>query len=132
MTHKSMRGKSVDMDTLKLVNEKTVAVGNMKVNARGDRLGKGGQIVKTADKVAQEYYKDNPKATKRLSLKDTVDANLEEIVETPKAAPPKAKAKAKKKDVFNEAGDIIIPESDDELLAEPEIEDEPKDEKKGV
>ena len=34
--YKSSRGKSVDMGALRLKNEKERAVGNMKVNARGD------------------------------------------------------------------------------------------------
>ena len=40
-----MRGKPVDMDLLMKKNELTPAVGNAKVNARGDQLGAGGQIL---------------------------------------------------------------------------------------
>ena len=46
--HKSARGVAVDMDRLRLANETAIAVGNMKVNARGDQLGPGGKIVKTS------------------------------------------------------------------------------------
>ena len=46
-TYTSMRGKEIDMEKLTLKNETTPAVGNMKVNARGDELGKGGKIVNT-------------------------------------------------------------------------------------
>ena len=34
--HRSMRGKQVDMDLLRKRNELTPAVGNARVNARGD------------------------------------------------------------------------------------------------
>jgi hypothetical protein len=44
-TYKSARGKEVDLNKLVARNELTPAVGNMKVNARGDKLGPGGQIV---------------------------------------------------------------------------------------
>jgi hypothetical protein len=37
--YRTAHGKQLDIDKLRLVNEKTIAVGNMKVNARGDQLG---------------------------------------------------------------------------------------------
>ena len=43
--HKTMRGVTVNMDTLRIRNEKEVAVGNMNVNAGGDILGPGGKII---------------------------------------------------------------------------------------
>jgi len=55
-TYRSMRGKAVDMDLLMKKNELTPAVGNAKVNARGDRLGPGGQIVKKREDLIKEYY----------------------------------------------------------------------------
>ena len=33
------QGQMIDMDALALKNEKEIALGNMKVNARGDKLG---------------------------------------------------------------------------------------------
>jgi hypothetical protein len=49
--HKSMQGKSVDMDLLRQRNELTPAVGNARVNARGDQLGPGGQIIRKRDEI---------------------------------------------------------------------------------
>ena len=43
--YRSMQGKEVDMNKLMNQNELTVAVGNAKVNARGDELGPGGKII---------------------------------------------------------------------------------------
>ena len=54
--HRSMRGKNVDMDLLRKRNELTPAVGNARVNARGDELGPGGQIVKKREDVVAEHY----------------------------------------------------------------------------
>jgi len=51
-----MRGKQVDMDLLRKRNELTPAVGNARVNARGDELGPGGQIIKKREDVVAEYY----------------------------------------------------------------------------
>ena len=55
-----MQGKTVDMDMLRKRNELTPAVGNAKVNARGDELGTGGKIVRKREDVVKEYY-DNHK-----------------------------------------------------------------------
>jgi len=59
-----MRGKEVDMEKLNLKNETTPAVGNMKVNARGDEIGKGGKVVKTREEILADYYKSNPRSIK--------------------------------------------------------------------
>jgi hypothetical protein len=61
---RSMRGKEVDMEKLNLRNEEVPAVGNAKVNARGDELGPGGAIVRTREEVLADYYKQNPRAIK--------------------------------------------------------------------
>ena len=58
----SMRGKEVDMEKMGLRFEKTPAVGNMKVNARGDEIGEGGKVVRTREQVLQDYYSQNPSA----------------------------------------------------------------------
>ena len=58
----SMRGKEVDMEKMGLRFEKTPAVGNMKVNARGDEIGEGGKIIRTREQVLQDYYAQNPNA----------------------------------------------------------------------
>ena len=49
-------GKSVDMAALTAKNEKTRAVGNMKVNARGDTIDALGRIVQTATTKVNDSY----------------------------------------------------------------------------
>ena len=49
-------GDGIDMDMLRLANENTIAVGNMKVNARGDQLGPGGKVIKTRAQVMSEHH----------------------------------------------------------------------------
>lgn len=58
--YKTMQGKEIDIDKLRQRNETTLAVGNAKVNARGDVLGPGGQIIKKAEEIASEYYTGRP------------------------------------------------------------------------
>jgi len=62
--HKSMRGRIVDMDLLSKKNELTPAVGNARVNARGDELGPGGKIVRKREDIIREYYEQNPNAVR--------------------------------------------------------------------
>ena len=61
-TYTSVRGKEIDMEKLSLQNETAPAVGNLKVNARGDELGPGGKIVRTREQILQDYYNANPRA----------------------------------------------------------------------
>tara|TARA_B100001989_G_C24220476_1_gene307596 strand:- start:25 stop:528 length:504 start_codon:yes stop_codon:yes gene_type:complete len=55
-TYRSANGKAIDMDTLSLKNETVIAVGNMRVNARGDQLGPGGKIIRTREEVMSDHY----------------------------------------------------------------------------
>ena len=61
--YKSMQGKTIDMDLLRQRNELTPAVGNVRVNARGDELGPGGKIIKKREEVLRDYYEDNAPPT---------------------------------------------------------------------
>jgi hypothetical protein len=54
--YKTMQGRLVDIDRLRAANEMVPAIGNMRVNARGDVLGNGGKVVKTKEQKMQEYY----------------------------------------------------------------------------
>lgn len=56
--YRTMQGKEIDMGKLVNQNEMTIAVGNMRVNARGDRLGPGGKVVQTREEVLADKNKD--------------------------------------------------------------------------
>jgi len=61
--YRSANGKTVDMGALRLQNEKVRAVGNMKVNARGDVVDDRGGVVnsKTAQ-VNRQYNRTHKKS----------------------------------------------------------------------
>ena len=63
-TYRSMQGKEVDLDKLRVKNELTLAVGNAKVNARGDEIGPGGKIIKKREEVMSEYHTARPNSSK--------------------------------------------------------------------
>lgn len=94
MVYRTMQGKIIDMDKLIQKHELTPAVGNANMNARGDKLGPGGKIVKTREESVAEYYENNPKAKKvrpAPPLKTTKEAApavnqpQQEVVQTPKS-----------------------------------------------
>ena len=56
--YRSAQGKTVDMGSLILKNENVRAVGNMKVNARGDQLDDKNQVIaKKTEQVTKQYQK---------------------------------------------------------------------------
>jgi glycine cleavage system H lipoate-binding protein len=65
--YRTAQGKTVDMGRLMVQNEKTRAVGNMKVNARGDMVDDMNNIVSSKpQQVNNQYNKQiqNPKGKK--------------------------------------------------------------------
>lgn len=54
--YRSANGKIIDIDLLRQRNELTPAVGNAKVNARGDQLGPGGKIIRSREEVLKDFY----------------------------------------------------------------------------
>ena len=58
--YRTMQGRMVDIEKLRAANESIPAVGNMKVNARGDQLGAGGQVVTPKETIMRKYY-EQPK-----------------------------------------------------------------------
>lgn len=87
--HKTAMGKSIDMDRVRLENETTIAIGNMRTNARGDELGQGGQIVKTRAQIMQEYYSLNVPVADDTPL--TQDNGAFHFQETPVIIPDSQK-----------------------------------------
>ena len=54
--YRTAMGKTVDMAALAARNEHTRAVGNMRVNARGDTIDANGRIVKPVTEKVNEAY----------------------------------------------------------------------------
>ena len=67
--YKSMQGKSIDMDLLRQKNELTPAVGNARVNARGDELGPGGKIIRKKEDVLKDYYENSSSMPEEIAVK---------------------------------------------------------------
>tara|TARA_B100002019_G_scaffold291606_1_gene312258 strand:- start:147 stop:578 length:432 start_codon:yes stop_codon:yes gene_type:complete len=64
------KGVVIDLESLMAQNSDSPAMGNMRVNAKGDVIGKGGEIVQKSEDRVRAYYEDNPmSSTAKSSLK---------------------------------------------------------------
>ena len=94
--YRTMQGRTVDIEKLRAANESVQAVGNMKVNAKGDVLGPVGAIVTPKEKVMQKYYEqpkgmvsDTPRSRPAPAPKAEPVRTVQKI--TPVAAKPTPK-----------------------------------------
>ena len=121
--HRSMRGKQVDMDLLRKRNELTPAVGNARVNARGDELGPGGKIIKKREDVVAEHYATAGTASEATGRATTAGLVPDDApVASPAAAAKKTTTRTKKEEVVIDAP---ITAAEQEMLDEADewIED---------
>ena len=102
--HVTYRGVTIDMETLRRENEKAVAIGNMKVNARGDQINRG-VVTKTADEIARENHRVKS-AVMNTSIKGPQPASPSPVLEQPKTAKPAPVAKKVEKEL--PSGDIVM------------------------
>lgn len=67
---RTAKGRIINIDDVIAAAPHATAVGNMKINAQGDKLGPGGEVVQTREKRTRAYYKDHPQSSNRqVSLK---------------------------------------------------------------
>ena len=71
--YRSANGKPVDMGALRLKNEKVRAVGNMKVNARGDEINENGQVIRKKNEQVNKQYQKQIKVTRPSSKRGDND-----------------------------------------------------------
>ena len=75
---RTSKGRIINMDDLIASAPHTTAVGNMRANAQGDQLGKGGEVTATREQRTRAYYKDHPQASNRkVSLKGDMKEQME-------------------------------------------------------
>lgn len=63
-TYRTANGKMLDMRALALKNETVRAVGNMKVNARGDKLDANNAVIKTRPSQINDMYQQEVQLSK--------------------------------------------------------------------
>jgi len=109
--HTTYRGTTIDMDSIRRENENVPAIGNMSVNAKGDKVVKG-VVTKTADQIARDNHRIQSSVL-HTGLKGSVpksDIGIPEVVKTP--VKPTTIKKVKEKEL--PSGDIIIEDDSNE------------------
>jgi hypothetical protein len=84
--YRTAQGRVVDFEAMQLKNELVPAVGNMRVNARGDELGEDNSVLRTNNERVAEYY------TVQQPAADTAPANAieESLPQMPDVGQPSA------------------------------------------
>lgn len=125
--YRTMQGRLVDIEKLRMSNESVQAVGNMNVNARGDVLGAGGKVITTKEQIMKQYYetpkgraseaiinsaqtepavqqetKQSPVALKKIQPQDTVVETSKPSTKTVSTFKPKVKDEVKKTEASSE------------------------------
>lgn len=83
---KTARGRTIDMAALSAKYEHTKAVGNVLMNARGDRLNPDGSVRLTAEQIAEQDAKQKSKPVETAisnprPVQKTTKPKTEELVE---------------------------------------------------
>ena len=78
---RTARGRILNMQALSDANPATRAVGNVRVNAKGDLLDEHGNIKVDKGTITAAYYADNPKASKTVSIKKSTDRDPKKKVQ---------------------------------------------------
>lgn len=107
--HVSYQGQAIDMEMLKFQNQHAVALGNAGLNARGDKIGTGGTVIKTREELLADQEREMaipdispehmshsvaPKMDTAQFEDDVFDDQQFEMPEPPKKAPVKRAPKA--------------------------------------
>jgi hypothetical protein len=118
--YKTMQGKAVDMDLLRQKNELTPAVGNARVNARGDELGPGGKIIRKREDLLADYYRDNPERVEDELPTSKNSAPETAVVEETSAPKKTAKQKVQEAEIKEVSEDEWVEDEDGNFIQKGE------------
>lgn len=134
-TYKTARGRTIDIGALVLKNENTRAVGNMGVNARGDKIDSMGNVIQSRAELANQRYQSRPS---NVTNQPVSQAHQTAAAPAPVATAPVVKPKREVPEVNKLAPDTdvttgqflnVVPE---EFAAANAEFEEPKEEEGGL
>ena len=74
--YKTMRGRPIDMGALAAANSEKIAIGNAKMNARGDLLGPNGIVLRTQEQVEAEWLRNQQRQQETAGISNNIKAPL--------------------------------------------------------
>ena len=96
--YRTARGRVVDFESMQLKNEHVPAVGNMRVNARGDELGEDNSVIRTNNERVAEYYTVQQPTQDSAAPTATIEESLPQILDAPRIDPTPIIDKPKRKE----------------------------------
>ena len=112
--HLTSKGKVIDMESIIAQQGDAPAIGNMSVNGKGDLIGPGGKIIKTADQRARDHYKN-------------VDGSESEQVSIKNAQPSFGEVNVEPSDLSPEVKTQSTGKAESKIAPDPVVKEEPKD-----
>ena len=97
---RTSKGRELNMEQLALQHSDAIALGNAKMNARGDILSRGGKIIKTREALARDYHTKGTNAVKTVPMSTEINKMFEK--------PKKAKAPVLKTEVKEVALEELV------------------------
>lgn len=85
MRHRTARGDLIDMAALATQNADQVALGNARMNARGDILGDHGIVLKTQEQIEAEWAAEKAKLNNTGNQSEDIKAPLDQMIASPSA-----------------------------------------------
>ena len=129
---RTSKGQMLDFDKLrKSADSDRPAIGNMGTDGKGNKLGKGGQVILSKEERVRAYYRDNPTVSvDKTSIKepikqaqpDTIQSGIQPEVKT--AATEKENIRTAQPDVQAPLGEDFDDNVEQEPLGYREVEDE--------
>jgi len=116
-TYRTAQGKNIDLEKLKLQHELVQAVGNMRVNARGDQLGAGGEIVQAREEMIDQHYQSNITKRRNVAKEDIIPTQAGKVEE---ARPLPSSPKTPKKQPNPQTKVTPTPEPVEEVAQSPD------------
>ena len=115
--HLTSKGKVIDMESIIAQQGESPAILNMSVNGKGELIGPGGQVIKTADQRARDHYQN-------------VDGTESENVSIKTAQPSFGGVDAEPSDLSPEVKTQATAKAEAKITPDPVVKEEPVEEVK--
>jgi len=126
-SHKSAMGKPVDMAAIRTKNENVRAIGNMKVNSRGDTIDNRNRVVEPASqRVNRVYTKTTNASVAKTPVADVASTVVEKPVPQVRPAEPTPVKVEPVADLFEELSQAEMELDNDPAFEMPPVETKSK------
>jgi len=134
-TYRTANGGKVDLGSLILSQENTRSVGNMGVNARGDKINSRNEVIESRNEIVQHHYNKAHSPVVEEAPIPTSAKHAEELAgkvskvkktTATKKPKPKAKAKEVKEEILPVASEEKVAETTEPIIKQEEVMSIPK------